>query len=136
MIAVADTGFVVALMNRKDRAHQACHQVYLQQRVIYLPQTALTEIAYLLHREAGISSVVDFLVKLPRTKFVVTGLESDDIRRAAEILSTYSDSRVDFVDASVASLAERLQIARLLTLDRRDFHMMRPSHTEHFELLP
>lgn len=29
MIAVADTGFVIALMNHSDKAHTACQAVYM-----------------------------------------------------------------------------------------------------------
>jgi predicted nucleic acid-binding protein len=36
----------------------------------------------------------------------------------------------------VIAVAERLNIVRVLTLDRRDFDMVRPSHIPHFELLP
>lgn len=136
MIAVADTGFVIALMNHSDKAHTACQAVYMQQRLIYLPQTTLTEIAYMLRREAGNLGVAAFLAGLPRTKFVVTAVESIDIQRTAEILRVYSESRVDFVDASIAALAERLQIRQLLTLDRRDFQIIRPAHASSFELLP
>jgi predicted nucleic acid-binding protein len=51
-------------------------------------------------------------------------------------LIKYADSRVDFVDASIIAVAERLNIPRILTLDQRDFALVRPLHTERFDLLP
>jgi uncharacterized protein len=45
--AIADTGFVVALLNQSDQSHPAAVSVYLQQQTILLPQTTLTEVAYL-----------------------------------------------------------------------------------------
>jgi hypothetical protein len=36
----------------------------------------------------------------------------------------------------IAALSERLQVTRILTLDRRDFQILRPRHIDHFELLP
>ena len=63
--AIADTGFVVALLNRKDRQHVAVATIYQQHPTIALPQPALTEIAYLLGRDAGIPTVVQFL-RFPR----------------------------------------------------------------------
>ena len=36
----------------------------------------------------------------------------------------------------IAATAERLNIKRLLTLDRRDFQLIRPRHCDSFELLP
>jgi predicted nucleic acid-binding protein len=40
------------------------------------------------------------------------------------------------VDALIVAMAERLNIIRLLTLDRRDFQIIRPKHCGSFELLP
>lgn len=34
------------------------------------------------------------------------------------------------------AIAERLNITRILTLDRRDFQMIRPKHCVSFELFP
>jgi hypothetical protein len=48
----------------------------------------------------------------------------------------YADSRLDFVDATVIAVAEDANISTILTLDRRDFRMVRPQHTSAFELLP
>ena len=42
--------------------------------------------------------------------------------------------KIDFVDALIAAMAERLNINRLLTLDRPDFLLIRPKHCVSFEL--
>jgi predicted nucleic acid-binding protein len=34
------------------------------------------------------------------------------------------------------AVAERYEITRILTLDRRDFEIVRPAHIAHFEILP
>jgi predicted nucleic acid-binding protein len=44
-----------------------------------------------------------------------------------------ADARRDFVDALIAAIAERLNITRVLTLDRRDFQLIRPKHCPGFE---
>jgi PIN domain-containing protein len=51
-------------------------------------------------------------------------------------VATPTDANLDFVDALIAATAERLNIKRLLTLDRRDFKLIRPRHCGGFELLP
>jgi predicted nucleic acid-binding protein len=53
MIAVADTGFVVALLHRRDKNHIAAAAVYQRVQTAYLPQSALAEVAYLLTNRAG-----------------------------------------------------------------------------------
>ena len=55
---------------------------------------------------------------------------------AAEILLQYSDAKLDFVDTLIVALAERLNITRVLTLDRGDFQLIRPKHCSAFEILP
>jgi uncharacterized protein len=60
----------------------------------------------------------------------------EDYSRSAEILRQYSDAKVDFVDTMIVAIAERLNITRVLTLDRRDFQLIRPKHCSGFEILP
>jgi predicted nucleic acid-binding protein len=56
--------------------------------------------------------------------------------RTADILDKYIDSRVDFVDATIVAVAERLQVSLILTLDQRDFRLVKPVHVEYFDLQP
>ncbi|OKH36552.1 twitching motility protein PilT [[Phormidium ambiguum] IAM M-71] len=133
---VVDTGFIVALVNRADTMHGNVTKVYLQQQQILLPQTVLTEVAYLVGREAGVATVVAFLRGLSASRFHLVALTDADLLRTAEILDEYSDSRVDFVDATVMSVAERFGSTKILTLDQRDFRLFRPRHCKSFEILP
>ncbi|MGG6268520.1 type II toxin-antitoxin system VapC family toxin [Leptolyngbya sp. AN03gr2] len=133
---IADTGFVVALTNLADTRHTEVRAVYTRYTQILLPQTALVEIAYLLGRDAGIQVVVAFLQGLPASRFILTELISEDISRIGEILTQYADSKVDFVDASVMAIAERLNIKTILTIDQRDFRLFRPKHCQSFTILP
>lgn len=137
MIAIADTSFVVAVSISTDRRHLDCLRVYQQQDKILLPEAALAEIAFMLTRAGGSRAAPHFLRGLFSAKrYEVTQLVPQDFLRTAEILEKYSDLRLDFVDAAIAALAERLQVKRILTLDQRDFQILRPSHVDHFELLP
>jgi hypothetical protein len=40
------------------------------------------------------------------------------------------------VNAAVIAIAERLEISRIATVDRRHFAVVRPRHVEAFTLLP
>jgi uncharacterized protein len=135
-VVVADTGFVVALLNRSDIRHTDVVAIYQQQQQILLPQTVLTEVAYLLGRDAGISTAIAFLRGIGASRFNLVALTDVDLERVAEILEKYADSRIDFVDASVMAVAERYGSKTILTLDQRDFRLFRPKHCEGFEILP
>lgn len=51
-------------------------------------------------------------------------------------MATYRELPLGTVDASVVAAAERLDVTEVATLDRRDFGVVRPQHTEGFVLLP
>lgn len=103
---------------------------------IYVPQSVLNEVCFLLTHSGGNRATASFLNRLPDMKYRLISLDTQDFRRPSEILNRYADSRVDFVDAAIVAIAERLEIIRILTLDQRDFHIIRPKHAPHFELLP
>jgi len=135
-LVIGDTGFVVALLNRNDIKHQDVVKIYSQYPKIILPQTVLTEVAYLVGRDAGIQTVANFLRGLSASRFQLIELTDRDLLQVAEILEQYQDSRIDFVDATVMAVAERYKITTVLTLDQRDFRLFRPKHCLSFEILP
>ena len=49
--------------------------------------------------------------------WLLKSLLTPDYRRALEVLRTYEEARLGFVDATVVALAERLKISRILTDD-------------------
>jgi predicted nucleic acid-binding protein len=134
--AVVDTSFVVAVTITTDEEHQACLNLLRQHKMLYLPQSTLAESLYLITKAGGNTIAARFLRSLPSSRYIVVALQDSDFLRTAQILETYADTRVDFVDASIMAVAERLNIGRVLTLDRRDFQIMRPRHRDFFELLP
>jgi predicted nucleic acid-binding protein len=136
VVSIADTSFVLALGNQDDESHMACEAVKRNEQIIYLPQSVFAEVGYMFERDLGSRALAGFLRSLPESKYRLVALEARDVLRTAEILEKYADSRIDFVDATIAAVAERLNITRILTLDQRDFQILRPAHTNHFEILP
>lgn len=133
---MADTGFVVAVVSRRDRDHKVCSAVYTQYSKVLLPQTVLAEVAYLLEKASGSVAVAKFLVGIDKSRMQLVPIVDKDVYRTAEILMQYADSRIDFVDATVMAVAERFGIKKVLTLDKRDFQIFRPKHCSSLTLLP
>jgi len=133
-----DTGFLYALVDDKDAHHNAVFEARsLVRGQIVLPIPAVTEACYFVRRNLGIAALADFLESLAGTTDLSFEVPiASDYTRSAEILCKYNDSNIDFVDACIAAMAERLNITRILTVDRRHFSMFRPVHCEAFELLP
>ncbi|HID62830.1 MAG TPA: PIN domain-containing protein [Anaerolineae bacterium] len=137
MTCIVDSGFLYALVNRREDRHQdVAAVVELLKEPMILPISALTEVCYLIGRDLGPAELAAFVQSLADGDLILEGLTRDDLRRAAGVLAQYADVRVDFVDATIVALAERLKVTRILTLDRRHFELFRPRHCVAFEILP
>ena len=77
-----------------------------------------------------------FLQDVERGAFVVEDLQPQDYARLGELLVTYADLRLGFVDAAVLAVTERLGERRVATLDHRHFGVVRLAHTDALQLLP
>jgi hypothetical protein len=76
------------------------------------------------------------LDEVHRGAYEIADLTGADYHRVGELLDTYADLRVGFVDAAVLAIVERLREPKLATLDHRHFAVMRPRHVDALELLP
>jgi predicted nucleic acid-binding protein len=132
-----DTGFLYALLNRGDRSHEAVRQAtgHINARV-YLPVPVIIEVAYLIRRDLGAGALAEFVAGLAEPAYTLVEPVAADYHRAADVIRQYHDAEIDFVDAILVAVAERLNITRILTLDRRHFHLFRPRHCDAFELIP
>lgn len=137
MTAILDTSFLFALTDQSDRNHQ--HVLAIAQSVnepLILPIVVLPEICYLVASRLGHQAMRHFVSNIRPDAVQVESLTAEDLVRVHEILEQYADSQLDFTDAAIVAIAERLNITRVYTLDRRDFSIIRPSHCDYFELLP
>jgi predicted nucleic acid-binding protein len=96
----------------------------------------LVELDYFLTRSFGPEPMGRVLADARAGAFEIVALSSPDYDRAAELMTTYAELRVGFVDAAVLAIVERLRERKLATLDARHFAAMRPRHVAALELLP
>ena len=137
MTAILDTSFLFALTDQSDRNHQRVLAV--SQNVnepLILPGVVLPEICYLISSRLGHQIMRHFVSSIRPDAVQVESPTAEDLVRVHEILEQYADSQLDFTDAAIVAIAERLAITRVYTLDRRDFSIVRPIHCDYFELLP
>ncbi|HEX5762778.1 MAG TPA: PIN domain-containing protein [Solirubrobacterales bacterium] len=132
-----DTGVIVAAFDRDDDHHEACSSLLanLRERRT-VPSPVLVEVDHLLRRYTQDESFSAVLDQVQRGALVVEDLAATDYERAAELMRTYADLEVGFVDCAVLAITERLGEPKLATLDHRHFGTMRPQHVEALELLP
>lgn len=137
MTAIVDTSFLVSLINPREQQHQACVAVARQLRErLVIPQVVLPEACYLVDKYVGHPAMRSMVRQLARPPWDLEPLHEGDVLRAAAVLDQYHDQSLDFVDACIVAIAERLRVQRVLTLDRRHFALIRPQHCAAFEILP
>ena len=136
MSALLDTGFLLAVLDRDDKAHERCVDVLLRETDPVLADVVIPELAYMVLRELGYPVLIGFLESLIAGELTFERATLADFARATEIFRKYADSRIDFVDGVLIAMAERRSIQRILTLDRRHFQLVRPQHCDFFTILP
>lgn len=77
-----------------------------------------------------------FLKSFGGKGFRVAELMDEDLPRMRELVETYLDLPLGIVDAAVITIAERLNLTEIATVDRRHFSVVRPRHLRAFTLLP
>ena len=127
----------MAAADQGDPRHVDCRRLLeLEPGPILVPVLVVSEVAYLLQREAGPMVELRFLTDIIDGPYEPLPIDPADWVRIAELGLRYRDLPLGTVDASVVAAAERLRVARIATLDHRHFSVVRPTHVEAFELLP
>ena len=127
MTFVADTGAIVALLDRSEASHRILAKLFDDtgdQWVI--PSFTLPEIDYLVGSRLSQKVRRAFLEDVRDSAFNVVAVTSADLKRAIEIDSLYANLNLGIVDAAVIALAERLRAEAIITLDVKHFGAVRP----------
>jgi uncharacterized protein len=137
MTAILDTSFLFALTDQSDRNHQRVLAVAQRaNEQLVLPVVVLPEICYLIASRLGHQAMRQFMASMTPDAVQVESLTSEDLIRVHQLLEKYADNELDFTDAAIVAIAERMAITRVCTLDHRDFSVIRPKHCDYFDLLP
>ena len=133
-----DSGFLYATLDKSDNHHQRAMDALssLSNEVIMLPTIVLVEVSYLLGARIGHHAIRTFVTQMKDSPLDFVCIQQSDLVRIDELLQQYANVKLDFVDASITALAERLDIHRILTVDARDFRIIRPLHCDYFDILP
>ena len=119
---VADTGAILALLDKSDRHHAPVRALYEDRPDDWLlPWAILPEVDYLAASELGPRAQEAFLTDLADGSFVVEYGRDDDLIRAQAISRKYRALRLGLVDAVVIAIAERVKADAIATLDLRRF---------------
>ena len=123
---VADTGAILALLDKGDRHHGAVRELYEDRPDDWLlPWAILPEIDYLVASELGARAREAFTADLADGSFAVEYGKHEDVVRAHAIGRKYRGLGLGLVDAVVIAIAERVRAEAIATLDIRHFGVVR-----------
>ncbi len=133
--ALADTGAILALLDRDDRWHDACVEAFAEFRLPLLTSDAvLTELFYLVAtRLHEVERAWTFVRSGALTLGSITDL---DLPALSSLMHRYRDRPMDFADATLVHLAERESLTTILTVDISDFQTYRIGGRRRFRILP
>ncbi len=128
-----DSGPLIALFDRSDKYHSACIEfIKNNHSELVTILASITETLHLLdfNRQAQI----DFLGWTNAGAITLEAISADDLHRIEELTIKYSDLPMDFADACLVVLGEKLNISTIATIDR-DFDVYRLKEKRAFTTL-
>lgn len=119
---VADTGAIVALIDRADRHHRVLRSLYEDDPTAWiLPWAILPEVDYLIGAHVSARAQEAFVADLAEGALIVSWGDEADLDEAHRLAHRYATLRMGLVDAVVMATAIRLKAAAIATLDLRHF---------------
>jgi predicted nucleic acid-binding protein len=132
---LVDAGPLVALIDAADPEHDACVEAAGGIREPLLTVwPALTEAMHLLR--GSWQAQRNLWSRLETAALVLAPLDIDDAARMRQLMEKYRDLPMDLADAALVRVAERDDLTRIFTLDRRHFSIYRPGRRRRFAILP
>lgn len=129
MIGIADTGLLVAFINRGDKHHDWAVNLAGQLTAPLLTcESVLSECAF--HTDAK------YVFELLRLDFVTLSFDCNDHLSQLEALATrYADRSPDFADLCLIRMSELFPKHPVITVDREDFRVYRRNKRETIPLI-
>jgi len=132
---LADTGALLAYLDRSDRWHDRCREAFGQLRLpLVTTEAVLTELLHLVgddrrEKEAAWGFVCSGVLSL-------APVVDSDLPAIEALMSRYHDRPMDFADATLVHVAERDSISTVFTVDHDDFETYRIKGRKRFRVLP
>ncbi len=118
-----DSGPLIALFDASDKYHaSAINFIKNNKSMLITTIASVTETLHLL--DFNRNAQIDFLEWVNKGAVEIQNIENSDFSRIRELISKYRDLPMDFADACLVFLAEKLNINMIAKIDR-DFTIYR-----------
>ena len=131
---LADTGAMLALLDKGDKWHERCGAEFEGLRKPLATTAAvLTEIFHLARRMPVQMEAIWRLIR--SDAITVLPIVDDDTASIEALMRKYADRPMDFADATLVHVAERESTDIVFTIDHNDFETFRV-HGRPFKIFP
>lgn len=130
-----DTGPIVAFLDARDAAHEHVASALdaFTGRFVTTSAVVVEAMHFVGRVQSGAALLVEFLLASQTEIHECTSPEM--LTEAAELMAKYTDTPMDFADATLVLLGNRLKIHAVCTLDRRGFTTYRTHRRKPFRLV-
>lgn len=134
--ALIDTGPLVAYLDRSDPDHNKVASVLDPfAGTLCTTSSVVTEAMHLLKDDGrGPRRLAEFIQSVGVQVFECA--QPQQLLAAVALIEKYSDTPMDFADATLVLLADSIGSSQIITLDRRGFRTYRSLDGKAFEVLP
>ena len=132
-IVVVDSGPLIALFDKDDNYHKkALHFIKNFRGELISNWAVITEVTHLL--DFSVRVQIDFLNWINDGGITITDILPEDLDLIILLTQKYADLPVDFADASLVALCERMKINAIASIDK-DFGIIRTRKRKPFHNL-
>jgi predicted nucleic acid-binding protein len=138
---IADTGGLLRGLARKPTGKPSFpdyEAALTSASIVIVPALVLAEVDHFLREERAAMRKLIAEIFDPATRYEYELTLPSDVVRSLQIDAKFKELRLGLVDGTVAAVAERRKVYRVLTTDHRDFSTVRvgPRFTQALELVP
>ncbi len=126
MTILADSGYWIALFDRRDKYHQRAVEAarnLAEQLLVTWP--VLAETTWVLGERLGSAAVQDMLRIGEQGAYRIHAMAQHDLPQLRALMEKYADLPMDLADASLVLVAEQSGDGRIFSTDQRDFRTYR-----------
>ena len=128
-----DSGPLIALFDASDKYHtKSINFIKNNNSELITTIASITETLHLL--DFNPNAQIDFLEWLSKGAVTIENIEKDDLSRIKYLIKKYQDLPMDFADACLVFLGEKLNISEIATIDR-DFSIYRLDGRKKFKIV-
>ena len=135
-MTLTDSGPIIAIADVHDKFHPVCKSALLQLTTpLITTYPALTEAMYFLGSRIGWRAQQAIWTQISTGLLLPADLVAESLYRMEDLMAKYSDTPMDFADASLVALAEQRKINRIFTIDDH-FRIYQLHGREPFDVIP